>query len=361
MSRFHRAQAVVVLLASSGLLGGCVRFNVPGGSSSASASEKSESGDAAERAKTPSREAADPDTEKQILEAADCTKRPAAKKSGFDPLLPQDVPCAAKRHEKVYLAVTCAMLGTDGAGKTLVPGVEAEAVGLGTMVQDDLRLDLKIKTSSGDEGTILHDCLSRAPIGVSLLPPKKKPANGQAALFGLMKQAFDEAYPLALRAYDIEKKHGFARHDSDEDHFRVEALLKTHNFYTELLHNLTYGSHRELAQVLKDEQLKWMADWPDELSVAYADGLTGKAKDKGVPAVEALRMIVGFGTIARTYDDLRYEEENLERDVADVPESKRATVKQKKLAEIAERRKDTDKKLEEWMNKAKQRKNDVHL
>lgn len=361
MLQLRRVVSIATLVASGSLVGACVQFNVPGGASTAHAEKGggAEEGDGTRKA---SSEEADADTEAKVLAAADCSKRTAPKKTGYDPLLPQDIPCAVKQHAKLYVSQVCSAGTSGGSGAMLVPGVVGEAVGLGTTVQDDLRMDVKIKTTSGVEGIVLYDCLSRAPIGVSFLPPKNKPANGEAAIFELMKRMFDEAWPMALEAYDLEKRNDFKSFDSSsEDYFRLNELLRTHDFYARSIHALTYGTGRELAQVLKDESLKWLADWPDEVSTAYADGLKDKAKDKAVPAVDAIQGIVGFGVIARGYDDVRFDEENLDKDVADVPENKRAMVKQKKLAELAQRRKDIDKKLKDWMQKAKQRKNDVRL
>ncbi len=295
---------------------------------------------------------------------ADCSKVVPAKKS-FDPLVPQDIPCAAKTHAKLYVDIVCGISGLTekDKGATLVPGVEVEATGVGEIKQQyDIYTDIKVKTNDGKEGYMLYNCLSRGPIPVSFLPLKAKPASGEAALFKLMKQMFDFAYPITLDLYETSKKQNFKSVDSpDPEYYRGSAKGTVINFYAETLHKLTYGSSQEQTQVLSREDNKWLADWPDEFLVAFADGLKGPAKEKGVPAVETLKILSGFGTITSEYRNIRYEEEELPEKLEEIPESKRESVKKSKLAELDKRKKDTDKKLQEWIDKGKKRKNDVHL
>jgi hypothetical protein len=314
--------------------------------------------------KQPSSVAADADTEQKVVAATDCSKRSKPKKRGFDPLIPQEIPCAVKEHTKLYVGLTCPMTNED-KGKTLYPGMAGEAVGLGTGVTADdppLRTDIKIKLTTGEEGIVLGDCLSKSPMGVSFLPPKKKPANGEAALFGVMKSIFDEAYPLSNEMLEMAKKKNYGAFDrGSPDAARWGALGSAAQFYETILHNFTYGSGRTLDQVLSKSDLQWLADWPDDFGVTYADGLKGKAKDKAVVALECLKRMSNFYVFLGDYEKLRSDDANLDQEVAGVPEQKRAMAKQKRLADSAERKKEIDKKFRAWMDKARACRQEVKL
>ncbi len=350
------------------LMTGCgiVQVGQPKGPAGAGEASGS-SGEEADKHKAPA--PASEDEEKQVLAKADCSKfKPDGAKKGIFPLIPQDVPCAAKAKTKLHVAVSCwtskpdngSIRGPD-AGPLLQPGESVEAIGIGSSPdQYGLVQHVKIKAPDGSDVTALSSCFTLAPVGITILPKAKPKGDGSAELTALMKQLYEAGYQAASDANEIEKKHEYKSLDPDDrDYYELNHRGEIYGFCKKHLHNFVHGSNRTQTQVLADGDLKWLAEWPDAFVEAYADGLKDPAKQKMVPAVETLSMIGGVGTIARTYNDLRFEQENLERELAEIPENKRASQKEKKLAEIAARKKETDEKIKEWLAKVKKRKADV--
>lgn len=359
----------LALLLASGC--GIIQVGKPTDPSAASSGEDTGTGGEDKDKKKKPSEAASEDEEKEMLAKADCSKfkPPTPGKKGIFPLIPHDVPCAAKAKSKLHVAVSCPTFKPDPnnsirgpeAGPYLQPGDAVEAIGIGSRPdQWGLAQEVKIKAPDGSEVNAQSSCFTFAPVGIVLVPKAKPKGDGSAELTALMKQLFEAGYQAASDVNDIAKKHEYkSTSPEDRDYYEANHRGEIYAFCKKHLHNLVHGSNRTETQVLSDGDLKWLAEWPDLFTTAYADGLKDPAKQRMVPAVETLNMIGGVGTIASTYNDIRFEEENLERKLADVPENKRASQKEKTLAEIAQRKKDTDQKIKDWLDKVKKRKADV--
>jgi hypothetical protein len=230
------------------------------------------------------------------------------------------------------------------------------AVGLGpntTVDEPPVHTDVKVELSTGEVGNVVFNCLSRSPLATSFLPGEQQRGSGDAAVLALMDPMFGDAYAIGMELFELQKKYAYDSPPmASEDHYRAEALALALTFYRDALHAFTYGTNRSVTQVLSDEDKKWLANWPDELAAAWADGLEGAAKQRGAPAVECIEALKNIPEITSEYGNLDYEEENLERELAEIPEAKRASLRKQRLAEIRDRRKQVDKRLKEWLDKA---------